>query len=95
MLKKAERVAIKSGVDLTPWEDDFLSDVSMRVKTYGRAFADPDKGAPGHALSMMQAHKLRQILAKAKGEDKGGRTLRRGREAERRGQGGEPETEGD
>jgi len=68
VLKKAERTAIKSGVDLTPWEGEFLSDVSKRVKTYGRAYADPDKGAPGHALSMMQAFKLSQIMAKAKGD---------------------------
>jgi len=40
------------------------------VKTYGRAFADPEKGAPGQALSVRQAMKLRQITAKAKGEDK-------------------------
>jgi len=44
--------------------------VGERVKTYGRAFADPEKGSPGQALSMRQAMKLRQITAKAKGEDK-------------------------
>ena len=95
MLKKAERAAVKSGVDLTPWEGDFLNDVSLRVKTYGRAFADPDKGAPGHALSMMQAYKLRQILAKAKGEDKVGGASRRGHGAARRAQRAEPEPEDD
>ena len=40
------------------------------MKTYGRAFADPEKGSPGQALSLRQAMKLRQITAKAKGEDK-------------------------
>ena len=40
------------------------------MKTYGRAFADPEKGSPGQALSIRQAMKLRQITAKAKGEDK-------------------------
>jgi hypothetical protein len=69
-LKKAERAAAKAGVDLTAWEGEFLSEVGERVKTYGRAFADPEKGAPGQALSVRQAMKLRQIAAKAKGEDK-------------------------
>ena len=61
-LKKAERTAAREGVELSSWEEEFLTDVADRVKTYGRAFADPDKGDPGQAL------KLRQITAKAKGE---------------------------
>ena len=40
------------------------------MKTYGRAFADPDKGAPGTPLSMMQGAKLREISAKAAGKVK-------------------------
>jgi len=55
-------------VELSAWEGEFLTDVAGRVKTYGRAFADPDKGDPGQALSQRQALKLRQITAKAKGE---------------------------
>ena len=69
-LKKAERTAARTGVDLSEWENTFLSDVSARLKTYGRAFADPDKGAPGSALSAMQGYKLRQITRKARGETK-------------------------
>ena len=69
-LKKAERTAAREGVELSSWEGEFLTDVADRVKTYGRAFADPDKGDPGQALSQRQALKLRQITAKAKGEDK-------------------------
>ena len=57
-------------MDLTAWEGEFLTEVGERVKTYGRAFADPEKGSPGQALSLRQAMKLRQITAKAKGEDK-------------------------
>ena len=57
-------------MDLTAWEGEFLTEVGERVKTYGRAFADPEKGSPGQALSIRQAMKLRQITAKAKGEDK-------------------------
>jgi hypothetical protein len=69
-LKKTERDAARSGADLSAWEGEFLSDVAQRLKTYGRAFADPDKGAPGAALSALQGFKLRQISAKARGEDR-------------------------
>jgi hypothetical protein len=54
---------------LSDWEGDFLGSVEERVKTYGRAFGDPDKGAPGQALSAMQGRKLKEITAKAKGEE--------------------------
>jgi len=44
--------------------------VAQRVKTYGRAFGDPDKGAPGTPLSVMQGVKLKEISAKAAGKEK-------------------------
>ena len=69
-LKRARRTADKAGVTLSEWEGGFLTDVADRVKTYGRAFGDPEKGAPGQALSVMQAVKLKEIVAKAKGEKK-------------------------
>ena len=69
-LKRAKRTADKAGVELSDWEGEFLGSVAERVKTFGRAFADPDKGAPGQALSAMQALKLKEIAAKAKGEKK-------------------------
>lgn len=69
-LRRARRTADKAGIELSDWEGEFLGSVSERVKTYGRAFADPEKGAPGQALSMMQARKLKEIAAKAKGEKK-------------------------
>ena len=69
-LKRAKRAADKAGVTLSAWEGEFLGSVSDRVKTYGRAFGDPDKGSPGQSLSMMQARKLKEITAKAKGEEK-------------------------
>jgi hypothetical protein len=74
-LEKAKRVAARAGVKLSDWEDEFLGSVSERVKTYGRAFADPEKGDPRAPLSMMQAVKLKEITAKAKGEK---RSLRPG-----------------
>jgi len=69
-LKRARRAADKAGVQLSDWEDEFLGSVSDRVKTYGRAFADPEKGAPGQSLSAMQARKLKEIAKKAKGESR-------------------------
>ena len=67
-LKRARRSAEKAGVSLSEWEGEFLGSVEERVKTYGRAFGDPEKGAPGQALSAMQGRKLKEITAKANGE---------------------------
>ena len=67
-LKRAKRAADKAGVELSGWEGEFLGSVSERLKTYGRAFADPDKGAPGAALSARQGVKLKVIAAKATGK---------------------------
>ncbi len=64
-LEKAQKEAAERGVDLSEWETDFLDSVSERVKTYGRAFADPDKGAAGTTLSVRQGSKLKEIRKKA------------------------------
>ena len=69
-LKRVRRQAERAQVALSDWEGDFLGSVEERVKTYGRAFGDPDKGSAGEALSIMQAVKLKEIAAKAKGEKK-------------------------
>jgi hypothetical protein len=69
-LKRARRLADKAGVKLSEWEGEFLGSVEDRVKTYGRAFGEPEKGAPGEALSALQTVKLKEIAAKAKGEKK-------------------------
>lgn len=68
-LKRARRTADRAGVALSEWEGEFLDSVSERVKTHGRAFGDPELGAPGQALSAMQGRKLKEIVAKAKGEE--------------------------
>lgn len=68
-LKRARRAADKAGVPLSEWEGEFIDSVSERVKTHGRAFADPEKGAPGQALSAIQGRKLKEITAKANGEE--------------------------
>ena len=70
-LKKAERIAARTGVKLSDWEDEFLGSVADRIKTYGRAFGDGDKGDLSAPLSVMQGRKLKEITAKAKGETKG------------------------
>ena len=67
-LKRARRSAERAGVSLSEWEGEFLGSVEERVKTYGRAFGDPEKGAPGQTLSAMQGRKLKEITAKANGE---------------------------
>ena len=67
-LRKAKRAADRAGVKLSEWEDEFLGSVADRVKTYGRAFGDPEKGDPNMPLSVMQAVKLKEISAKAKRE---------------------------
>jgi hypothetical protein len=69
-LKRAQRQADRAGVTLSDWEGEFLQSVTERVKTYGRAFADPEKGGPGAPFSVLQAVKLKEITAKAKGEKK-------------------------
>jgi hypothetical protein len=80
-LKRARRTADKAGVELSEWEGEFLGSVEDRLKTYGRAFGDPEKGAAGQALSMLQAVKLKEITAKAKGEK---RPMSRGKGFRRR-----------
>ena len=72
-LRRARRSAEKAGVSLSDWEGEFIESVSERVKTHGRAFGDPEKGAPGQALSALQGRKLKEITAKAKGEAPKGR----------------------
>ena len=67
-LKRARRTADRAGIELSEWEGEFLGSVTDRLKTFGRAFGDPEKGAPGQALSALQTVKLKEITRKAKGE---------------------------
>ncbi len=70
-LKRARRAAEESGVKLSDWEGEFLGSVEERVATYGRAFHDFEKGAPGASLSVLQAVKLKEIGVKASGKKQG------------------------
>ena len=69
-LRRARRAADRAGVTLSEWEGEFLGSLAERISTYGRAFGDPEKGAPGAALSARQGVKLKEITNKATGKAK-------------------------
>ena len=75
-LRRARRKAERAGVDLSEWEGEFLGSVETMIRTYGRAFGDPENGAPGQALSALQQRKLKEIAAKAAGGETGGKPAR-------------------
>ncbi len=75
-LRRARRKAERAGVDLSEWEGEFLGSVETRILTFGRAFGDPEKGAPGQALSALQQRKLKEIAAKAAGGETDAKTAR-------------------
>jgi hypothetical protein len=51
---------------LTDWEKAFVQGVSERLETYGSAFRDPTKGRLEDALSVRQAHVVRQLDKKTR-----------------------------
>jgi hypothetical protein len=55
-------------IELTDWEDEFMSSIEERLNTFGSAYADPSLGAEGEALSTLQLAKLKEIEKKAKGK---------------------------
>ncbi len=69
-LRTIRRLKLKADeAELSEWEGEFLDSVETRIGTYGRAFADPEKGDRESALSLLQTRKLKEIDAKANGED--------------------------
>ncbi len=58
---RARKKAQMRGETLSDWEEDFLSSVEERLNIYGKAFADPDKGAMCAPLSLRQGLKLKEI----------------------------------
>ena len=85
-LRRAERAAQRAGVSLSEWEGEFLQSVQSRVAAFGSAFADPQKGAPGAALSNLQGAKLKEISRKARGKQEAPRDpWARSRSKKRRG----------
>lgn len=65
MLRRIERMqrAAAAGADVltTEWETEFMVDVGLRLQTFGRAFADPEKGDLSRPVSFRQAVKLGEI----------------------------------
>ncbi|MBI1251780.1 MAG: hypothetical protein GC189_09940 [Alphaproteobacteria bacterium] len=78
-LERLKRVQEDGGTaeDFSGWETEFLSEVGARLDKYGSAFADLSKGAPEDALSRLQAVKLKEIEAKAKGKPRKGLQTRK------------------
>lgn len=63
-LKRAAEKAAATPEGLSDWEAAFLTSLDERLKTYGFAFNDPDKGQLSAPLSMRQGLKVRQIAKK-------------------------------
>lgn len=66
-LQRAKEEAEARGETLSGWESDFVESVETRLKTYGSAFRDPEKGDLSEPLSGRQRQKVREIDRKARG----------------------------
>ena len=74
-LRKAAELAERGeGPDLSDWEREFLEEVEERIKTFGSAFADPEKGNLDDPMSALQSQKLKEIGKKARGKETGFKT---------------------
>ncbi len=71
--RKLERLArdLAKKEDLTEWETEFAQGVSERLDKFGSAFADPEKGGRGEALSYAQKKVVSSLKKKAAGKDSG------------------------
>jgi hypothetical protein len=66
--KQAPEGAEAGDAQYSLWEEEFLREVDERLERYGSAFHNLAKGQAEEALSRLQAHKLKEIAAKAKGK---------------------------
>jgi hypothetical protein len=90
-LRTIRRLKLKADeAELSEWEGEFLDSVETRIGTYGRAFADPEKGDRESALSILQTRKLKEIDAKAQGEKAQGEKVRGEKKAQGEKEEGEP-----
>ena len=81
-LRKAALLAEQGlGPPLSDWETAFLEEVEARIEQYGSAFADPEKGGEGEALSALQRIKLKEIDKKARGKGRSGFSSRKSKSA--------------
>ncbi|MGJ8564494.1 MAG: hypothetical protein ACSHXY_13190 [Alphaproteobacteria bacterium] len=62
------RAKLKEAGELSEWEDEFSESVTERLDKFGSAFADPEKGRSGDALSFAQKKVVSALNKKAKGE---------------------------
>jgi len=69
-LQRARAEAEARGETFTDWESEFVESVETRLKTFGSAFVDPEKGNLSEPLSGRQRRKLNEIDKKARGKDK-------------------------
>lgn len=69
-LKRAREEAQARGETLSGWETEFVESVETRLKTFGSAFRDPEKGDLSEPLSGRQRQKAREIERKARGKTK-------------------------
>src|SRR5690554_3378021 len=67
-LERARAEAEARGEKLSGWETEFCESVETRLKTYGSAFRDPEKGDLSEPLSGRQRQKMREIDKKARGK---------------------------
>ncbi len=68
-LERAAKRAEAEGVELSDWEESFVTEVGERLEIYGSAFADLTKGNADDALSQRQTEALRRIDRKSRGKD--------------------------
>lgn len=69
-LDKLGRTLRRGNVEnMTEWEGDFLSDVTVRIMDKGAAFNDREKGDISEPISILQSHKLKEIVKEMKMRD--------------------------
>jgi DNA replication initiation complex subunit (GINS family) len=66
-LRRAKaRAESNEDLELTDWEKEFFEEVEERLEKFGSAFADPEKGHLDEALSLKQAHIVKEIDKKSR-----------------------------
>ncbi len=69
-VRRAKADAEARGEEFSDWESEFVESVETRLKTFGSAFTDPEKGDLSEPLSGRQRLKLNEVAKKAKGAAK-------------------------
>lgn len=61
LIAKIERLSRKDAGPQTKWEKGFLTEVAERLRKFGSAFADEEKGSLDESLSYRQDFKMHEI----------------------------------